>query len=232
MRHLLPAPFLVAALLSGRPQLVRAQAASPAPPLNRYYLGLGGVVGSYAQGRTGAASVLAPSLTGGLRLSPRLALEISLVLYHSRDDWSGQGIYLDTLGGTTSVKPAIFRSVHQQRTQALSLAARYSLWQPAAGRLSLDVLAGLALVHTDNYGYNATLDHATGQPVGGGGVYSRYDVTSGCLLLGPSLRYQASPHLEVAAEFIANFAPGERVARLGRVAGTLGLSARYRFGAE
>ncbi|MGI4834327.1 MAG: hypothetical protein ACRYFK_12800 [Janthinobacterium lividum] len=120
--------------------------------------------------------------------------------------------------------------MYQQRTQALSLAARYTLWQPGAGRLRLDALGGLALVHTDAYGYNATLDQATGQQVIGGGVYARYDRTSGCLLLGPSLRYQAGQRLELAAEFIGNFAPGEQVAHFGRVAGTLGLSVRYCFG--
>ena len=222
--------FALAGLLSGLPQLGRAQAVGARPPLPRYYLGLGGAVGGYAQQGAGTESILAPTLTGGLRPTPRLALELSLLVYHSRDDQLGQGIYVDTLGGGASVKPAIFRSVHQQRTQVLALAARYTLWQPRTGRLSLDALGGLALVHTDGYGYNATLDQATGQPVVGGGAYARYDRTGGGLLLGPSLRYQASPHLALVGEFIGNFAPGERPARLGRVAGTLGLSVRYCFG--
>jgi hypothetical protein len=187
-------------------------------------------VGSYAQSRVGAASVLAPTLTGGLRLTPRLALEVSLLVHRSGFDQSGHGVYVDTLGGASSLKPAVFRSYYLNRTQVLSLAARYTLWQPRASRFSLDALGGLALVHSDAYGYNATLDQATGQPVIGGGVYVRNDQTNGSLLLGPSLRYQAGQHLALVAEFIGNFAPGERVARFGRVAGTLGLSVRYCFG--
>jgi hypothetical protein len=138
-----------------------------APP-GRYYLGLGGAVGSYAQSRVGAASVLAPTLTGGLRLTPRLALEVSLLVHRSGFDQSGHGVYVDTLGGASSLKPAVFRSYYLNRTQVLSLAARYTLWQPRASRFSLDALGGLALVHSDAYGYNATLDQATGQPVKAG----------------------------------------------------------------
>lgn len=63
--------------------------------------------------------------------------------------------------------------------------------------------------------------------------YVRYDATGGCLLLGPSLRYRPAPRVELASEFIANFATGgqQRVGR-NRLSGTLGLSARYLFGGQ
>lgn len=230
MRTVLLPSGLLLALLTGIARPAKAQAVAPAPPLvGRNYVGLGGAVGGFTQGSTGSASVLAPTISAGRRLTVRLALELGGLVYHTRDDYTSQGVYVDT-SATGGLKGATFRSVYQRRTQAVSLALRYALVQRPASRLALDVVAGLALVHTDAYGYNATLDQATQQLVQGS-FYARYDQTSGCLLLGPSLRYQARPHLELVGEFIGNFAPGERVARLGGVAGTLGLSARYCFGA-
>jgi hypothetical protein len=200
-------------------------------PSRQYYVGLGGVVGSYQLTATHTNSVLAPQLLGGVRLSPRLALEASLAVYHSRTENSGSGIYqqVDSANNFTYL-PATFRSVYQQRTQAVALQARYALLRQPAAKLQLDALLGVAVVHSDTYGFNATIDQNT-QATVRNQYYVRYDATGGCLLLGPSLRYRPAPHLELASEFVANFAAGgqQRVGR-NRLSGTLGLSARYLFG--
>jgi hypothetical protein len=200
-------------------------------PERPYYVGVSGTVGSYQVSAANTSSVLAPGLVGGVYLSPRLALEAGLTIYHSHTDKSGSGIYqqLDP-AGYFNYLPATFRSAHQQRTQALTLAARYTLLRPAQ-RLRFDVLVGGAVVHTDEYGYNITLDQAT-QAVVSGDYYTRYDLTGGSLLLGPSLRYQLSSRVQLVSEYVANFTLGNRVNRPSRISGTLALSARYCFGRQ
>lgn len=201
------------------------------PTQRQYYLGVGGVVGSYQLTSAHTNSVLAPQLVGGVRLSPRLALEASLTAYHSRTENLGNGFYqpADTARNRT-YPPAIFRSVYQQRTQVLAVSARYALLPQPLAKLQLDALLGAAIVHTDAYGFNATYDQNTLATVRNE-YYVRYDATGGCLLLGPSLRYRPAPHIELASEFVANFAPGgqPRTGR-NRLSGTLGLSVRYVFG--
>ena len=200
-------------------------------PEHPYYVGVGGTVGSYQVSAANTSSVLAPGLVGGVFLSPRLALEAGLTIYHSHTDKSGSGIYhqIDPSGYFTSIPPTI-QCVHQQRTQALTLAVRYTTLQPSP-RLRFDVLIGAAVVHTDEYGYNLTLDQAT-QAVVGGDYYTRYDLTGGSLLLGPSLRYQVSSRVQLASEYVANFTLGNRVNRPSRLSGTLALSGRYCFGRQ
>jgi len=107
-------------------------------------------------------SVLAPQLLGGVRLSPRLALEASLTVYHSRTENSGSGIYqqVDSANNFTYL-PTTFRSVYQQRTQAVAPLARHALLRQPAAKLQLDV----ALVHSDTYGFNATIDQNTQKTV-------------------------------------------------------------------
>jgi len=204
--------------------------AQAAPATERpYYVGLSGTVGSYQVSAARTSSVLAPGLVGGVRLSPRLALEAGLSIYHSRTDQSNAGIYQvpDSLKGS-GYRPGIFRSVYQERTQAFTLAARYRALRPTQ-RLAIDVLLGGAIIHTDAYGYNLIIDQAT-QAVARGQYYARYDASGGSLLLGPSLRYQVSPRVQLVGEYVANFALGNRVSRVSRLSGTVALSARYCFG--
>lgn len=207
------------------------QAQTIVPPEQPYYVGLAGTVGSYQVSAARTSSVLAPGLLGGVRRSPRLALEAGLTIYHSRTDQSGTGFYQlpDSLGNT-NYRPAIFRSVYQERTQTLTLVARYTLLRPAR-RLNVDGLLGAAVIHTDAYGYNLTLDQAT-QAVTRSQYYARYDLTGGSLLLGPSLRYQLGPRVQLAGAYVANFALGAKVSRLSRLSGTLALSGRYCFGRQ
>jgi hypothetical protein len=221
-------------LLAGLVAALGAQtswAQTATAPERPYYVGVGITVGSYQVSAANTSSVLAPGLVGGVYLSPRLALEAGLTIYHSHTDNSGSGMYqqLDP-SGYFNYLPATFRSVHQQRTQALTLAARYTLLRPTE-RLRFDVLLGGAVVHTDEYGYNLTFDQAT-QAVVGGNYYTRYDLTGGSLLLGPSLRYQLSSRMQLAGEYVANFTLGNRVNRPSRLSGTLALSGRYCFGRQ
>ena len=112
--------------------------------------------------------------------------------------------------------------------------ASVKLRQSRTGCATLDrfpPLLGGAVIHTDAYGYNFTLDQAT-QAVARGQYYARYDLTGGSLLLGPSLRYQLSSRLQLASEYVANIALGNQVSRPSRLSGTLALSGRYCFGQQ
>lgn len=216
----------------GLGSLVALPGRAQAPrPTHQYYAGMGGLVGSYQLTATRSNSVLAPQLVGGVQLSPWLALEATMLIQHDRTDQSSTGFYqpADTARNRT-YPPGIFRSVYQQRTQALTLVARQALLRRPLGRLRLEALLGAALVHSDAYGFNATIDQQT-QATVRQQYYTRYDVTSCCLLLGPSVRYQLGPRLALAGEYVANFAPGgpPRTGR-NRLSGTLGVSLRYCFG--
>lgn len=221
------------ALLAGSQPLATTAQTLPNPPAaNRYYVGLGGTVGAYQLAGKQTANILAPVVTGGLRFSPRLAVEMSLVYHWGGFNNSSTGQYLvsDGNGGSRS-GPAIFRSVYQERTQAALATARYTLVYLPLPKLRLDVVGGVSLIHSNVYGYNNTLDRDTREVVRGG-YYVRYDLTGGGVLLGPSVRCQLGPQVELACEFIGSFALGSGPQDLSKVAGTLGLSARYYFGAR
>lgn len=217
-------------LAGGQPFAATAQTLPTPVATGRYYVGLGGTVGSYQLSGRQSASVLAPVLTGGRRLSPRLALEASLAYHWDGYDKSSEGVYIvsDGNGGARS-GPAIFHSVYHQRTQVALALARYTLAYLPTRRFQLDVAGGVFLLHSNTYGYNNTLDRDTREVVQGN-YYVRYDLTTGGVLLGPSLRYHLTPRVELVGEFISNFVLGTSPASVGRLAGTAGVSARYYFG--
>ncbi len=218
-------------LLAGsNPLAATAQTLPSLTATGRYYVGLGGTLGTYQLSGRQSTSVLGPVLTGGRCLSPRFALEASLAYHWDGYDKSSGGVYVvsDGNGGARS-GPAIFHSVYHQRTQVALALARYTLAYLPTRRFQLDVAGGVFLLHTNTYGYNHTLDKDT-QEVIQGGYYVRYDLTSGGVLLGPSLRYRLSPQVELVGEFISNFTLGASPTSVGRLAGTAGLSARYYFG--
>lgn len=218
-------------LLGGLPLAGLAQAAPPTLLAHRLYLGGGALVGNYQLAAKNESSMLAPMLSGGLRLSPRWALEASLLINRNGFNETHYGSYFDTARSSLSDKAAVFRSVYQQRTQALSLLARYTLTRQPARRLQLDAVAGVALAHTDTYGYNSTLDQATGATIFDA-YYARYNVVGGCLQLGAGVRYRLAQRVELASEYLGNFAvAGSKVpATFDRLSRTLSLSARYYFG--
>ena len=219
------------ALLAGSQPLAATAQTLPTPPAaHRYYVGLGGAVGAYQLSGNQTANILAPVLTGGRRFSPRFAVEVSLVYHWEGYDESSAGQYLVPDGnGGSRVGPAVFRSVYQARTQAALATARYTLISLPVHKLQLDVVGGVNLVHSNVYGYNNTLDRDTREVVRGS-YYVRYDLTSGGVLLGPSVRYQLGPRAELVGEFIGSFALGSSPKDLTKVKGMLGLSARYYFG--
>lgn len=223
---------LGALLTGGGPLAGAAQTLPTSAKMSRYYVGLGGTVGAYQLSGKQSANILAPVLTGGRRLSSRLALEASLIYHWDGYDKSSEGWYAASDGnGGSRTGPAVFRSVYHVRTQAALALARYTLAYLPARRFQLDVAGGVFLLHTNTYGYNHTLDRDTREIIYGG-YYVRYDLTSGGVLLGPSLRYRLSPQVELVGEFITNFAVGTGPTSVGRVAGTAGLSARYYFGSQ
>lgn len=219
-------------LASSNSLIASAQALTGPTAAGRYYVGLGGVVGAYQLLGKQSTSVLGPALAVGRRLSPQLALEASFVYHWDGYDKSSEGQYFasDGNGGTRS-GPAVFRSVYYQRTQVAQALARYTLAYVPASRFQLDLAGGVFLLHSNTYGYNHTLDRDT-QEILFGGYYVRYDLTSGGVLLGPSLRYRLKPQVELVGEFISSFTLGASPASVGRVAGTAGLSARYYFGQQ
>lgn len=223
--------FNAGALLAGSQPLGAVAQTLPTPSVaHRYYVGLGGAVGAYQLSGRRTANILAPVLTGGRRFSPRLAVEVSLIYHWDGSDNSSTGQYLVSDGkGGLRTGPAIFRSVYHERTQAALAMARYTLTYLPMRGLQLDVVGGVNLIHSNTYGYNKTFDSNT-QEVVQGGDYVRYDLTSGGVLLGPSVRYQLGPRIELVGEFIGSLALGSSPKDLTKVKGTLGLSARYYFG--
>ena len=197
------------ALLTGsQPLAATAQTLLAPPAASRYYAGLGGTVGAYQLAGKQTTNILAPVLTGGLRFSPRLAVEMSLVYHWGGFDNSSAGQYLVSDGnGSSRSGLAIFRSVYQERTQAALVTARYALAYSPARRLQFDLVGGVGLMHSNTYGYNNTLDRDNREVVRGS-YYVRYDLTGGGVLLGPSLRYQLKPQVELVGEFIGSFALG------------------------
>jgi hypothetical protein len=207
--------LLLASLLAGGLPLVSA--AQSTPDSHRYYVGVGGsLLNSFGRG---SSRVLGPSLTAGLQLNPKLAVQIGTTVtwhnysfgYSSIDNQLQQTVYTNKSHSTFITIPALLR---------------YTL-TPVAKRLQFDALVGFSLLINSERGTSTTTFPDQTQYESS----SRYSALRGSLVLGPALRYSLTPRVALTAEVPVNLVLGNSSNSLrNSLFYNLQVGARYNFG--
>lgn len=220
----------LAGLLAGTlPRLGSAQvvAATPAP----FYVGLGGSLNTTSRLSSFNTNSLAPTLTAGWQLSPRLAVQVS-ASYRQNSSYSAfSGRQLDANGQS---QPGIWSSTRRDRLVSVPVLTRYTLTNPNQ-RLAVDLLGG-ATVRRYYYSFkeNFTFDQGATIP----SQFTNDDAnTYVYLTLGPSLRYRLGEKLDLTGDIGFNYSLTKNYGSvfdyrttLNRLSGNVQLGVRYRFG--
>ncbi|TVT38586.1 porin family protein [Hymenobacter setariae] len=208
--------LLSASLLAGILPLVSAAQTTPDSP--RYYVGVGGsMLNSFG---SGSSRIFGPSLTAGLQLKPRLAVQVGTTVtwrnysssFITTDAQQRQTVYTNTSHSNFITVPALLR---------------YTLTPAAAAkRLQVDALVGISLLINTSRSTSRTLYPDQTQYESS----NRYSNLRSSLVLGPALRYSLTPQVALTAEVPINLEVSSAYGLRNSLFYNLQVGARYNFG--
>lgn len=188
---------LYLATLVGLPLLSTAQTTASAP---RFYVGAGAnLLTDVPFNTTGAPTLLGPSLTAGLQLAPRLALQVSAA-YHWQQKSYTSSVYnygTGTVGGGTST--------YYYKYLTVPVLLRYTLTEPAA-RFHVDAMGGITVLY-GHFNFTST-DPASSSTYYYPNNYSSSSTRANATL-GPAIRYTLSPSIELTANGLVSAIVGD-----------------------
>lgn len=198
--------------------------AQTATPMSRFYAGVGASVltdSPFMDSGT-SSTILGPSLTVGVRLSPRWAVQAGAALAwrnQLENPYSAPGVPA-SVAGTLDTHTA---------TLIVPVLGRFT-FAPAPKRFHVEALGGLTVLRAaTTYTYTAVPPASTGQP-----SYQqvrRQNQISGNISLGPGVRYTVSPRVELTAHALVNAVIGYSLAHFtDRAFLNAQVSAYYTFG--
>lgn len=197
-----------------------AQTADPTP---RFYVGPGvSLLTNSPFTDSKVSTILGPSLTGGVRLSPRWAVQVGAALAWrnvTESPYTPPGVPA-SIAGTLDTHTA---------TLIVPVLGRFT-FAPAPRRFHVEALGGLTVLRAaTTYTYTATPPASTGQP-----SYQqlrRENQISGNISLGPGVRYTLTPHVELAGHALVNAVIGYSLAHFtDRAFLNVQVGAHYTFG--
>jgi hypothetical protein len=207
--------LLLWASLASLPLVSQAQTD---PASSHFYVGAGvNLLTNVPFTNAGAPRLYGPSLTAGVNLAPRLALQASVA--YQWQNLSGGSSYNSGAG--------ISSESYLSRTKYFTIPVllRYTL-TPTPGSFQFDGLAGITVLHSSyHYEYTST---STGYPYHdeANGGRTRASVT-----LGPAVRYVVSPKVELTANGLVSAVIGDTYYRFSdRLFLNVLLGAQYSFG--
>ena len=208
--------LLSASLLAGVLPLVSAAQNTLESP--RFYVGVGG---SMLNGfSAGTSRLFGPSLTAGLQLNPRLAVQVGATFTWRTS--SSSYAYVDS----GQLLPTVYTNESRTKFITVPVLLRYT-FTPAAKRIQLDALVGLSLLlATSQYTSSTTYNNQTqyADPY-------HYASFRGSLVLGPALRYALSSRVALTAEAPINLVLGNSYGSISNLLFyNLQVGARYSFG--
>ncbi|OGX84273.1 outer membrane beta-barrel protein [Hymenobacter coccineus] len=213
---------LLPGLLAGALPLAGfAQTGAPAAFKPQLFVGLGAAVGSPQSPTAFAENILAPALTAGVQLRPRLAVQASAQYFQRKDSYFQPGLFYFNGG----LHEGISSSTDQQRIVAVPVLVRYALTRRPEQRLQVDVLGGFTLARSTYRSKSTTVDSL--QNV----VYNsdnNYVNNNFYLDLGAGLRYRLGNHLALTGDLVFNFLVNQHP--YNSTSSTAALGLRYRFG--
>jgi hypothetical protein len=179
-------PFLTCLL--GLPLASFAQTATTSP---QFYVGVGANLLTDVPGNSAAVpKLLGPSLTAGLQLAPRLAVQVSAAYHWDSQSTTSSSYYYGSGGGTVGG----YTSYAYYKYLTVPVLLRYTLTEPV-GRFHVDGLAGVTVLRSYfNFISNDPLSSYYYYPNNYSSSRTKANAT-----LGPALRYTLSPNLDVTA---------------------------------
>ena len=209
-------------LLAGLADLPLVSLAQTEPTSTRFYIGVGAnLLTNVPFTSAGAPRLVGPSVTGGVGLTSRLALQISGA-YH----WQNESY---TSGAYTYGQGLIGNNTYSSRSKYFTIPVllRYT-FTPLTQRLQFDGLAGVTVVHSSYHYSYSTIDPSAGA------LYSYENtggVTTGNITLGPAVRYALSSNVELTANGLVSAIVGGSYRDFGdRLFLNVLVGAQYKFG--
>ncbi|MFD1470044.1 outer membrane beta-barrel protein [Hymenobacter caeli] len=216
--------FLLPGLLAGALPLAGfAQTKTPADFKPHVFVGLGASVGSLQSPARFYDRPALPSLTVGVQLQPRLAVQASALYAQSEGPYAYPSAYFN--GGPHQGNT--YGSIRQRRL-VVPVLARYALTNRPEKRFQVDLLGGFTVARFMTKGSSTSVDSLQN-------VVSNYDghyaSTSWYLNLGTGVRYRLTQRLDLTGDFIVNFYinPPEH-SGLSSYSYSTPIGLRYRFG--
>jgi hypothetical protein len=166
------------------------------------------------------STIIGPSLTAGVRLSPRWAVQVGGALA-----WRN----VTEIVPPNKTIPIVGALDKHTATLIIPVLGRFT-FAPAPKPFHVEALGGLTVLRaaTTNT-YTAVPPASTGQPAYQQVVLQKQ--ISGNISLGPGVRYTVSPHMEVAAHALVNAVIGYSLAHFtDRAFLNVQLGAHYTFG--
>jgi len=203
------------ALVSTIPLNSAAQTA-PNTTASTLYVGLGA---SYT--RYGSPTRIGPTLTIGLPLTPRLAVQTGASLYWRKMSFFGS--YYDPF--TNQYVPDVSMTTYD-RLLAVPIVARYTI-TPLTGRFHLDLVAGATALYYFGHYTRTSPAQSQGMQLDERDSYNQF---TGVLSLGPSLRYVFTAHVDLVGDFLLNTSWERNTYTYHRTyPGSITVGARYYF---
>ncbi|MGI4833128.1 MAG: hypothetical protein ACRYFK_06660 [Janthinobacterium lividum] len=231
-------PLLLLGLLAlGLPQLGAAQSSSPAadqpaaisswPP--RVFVGLGASAGIYRSYNEFFKSGPSPELAVGLRLTPRLALEMSTsyARHAEVNEYVSEPTFYDQTTGTDI--HAHVRTETARRIIGVPILLRFSPARSPATRWHFDLLAGVTVARIDAKNNFAARNDAQVIFYSFG---SDTQTIENYLDGGISLRYSAGARLELLLNALGQLSITRPNPYGGNLCGSVSGSLRYSFGSR
>ena len=198
--------------------------AQTGPSSSRFYVGVGAnLITDAPFNSAGTPHLVGPSLTAGLQLTPRLAVQVSGAYHWQENSYTTSSYY--NAGGGLVIAGATNTNRYKYFTVPVLL--RYTFTEPAA-RFHFDGLAGITVLH-GAFHYTST------DASGGGYTYYPSDYysssTSAAVTLGPAVRYTLSPKVELTANGLVSAIIGDNYYRFSdRLFLNVLIGAHYTFG--
>ncbi len=184
-----------------------------------------GLTGTYA--KYDAPNQYIPTLTAGLQLTPRLALQLGVgYIWDKYSYGSSKGSYFDSQTNEFRNEVSWFT---YKRLLTVPLLARYTI-TPLAKRWQVDILGGATgLYYFGHFDQTFSTTTQSDQHI----TTDSYDNFTGLLSLGLGLRYALNPHVELVGDALVNTSWNNPYnGYIRSYPGSFSLGARYRFGAR
>jgi hypothetical protein len=213
MRRKLP---LLAGLV-GLPLLSFAQAG---PASSRFYVGVGAnLLTDVPFNSTSVPNLVGPSLTAGMQLAPRLAVQVSAAYHWQHDTYT----YPYYSSGTGTPINTVSTDYHYKYI-TVPVLLRYTFTEPAAS-FHFDGLAGITVLH-GAFKYTSSGSYPGTFPENYSSSSTKANFT-----LGPAVRYTLSPQVELTANGLVSAVLGDTYYRFSdRLFLNVLVGAHYTFG--
>lgn len=191
-----------------------------ATPTGRFYAGIAASVGTYVLPEGTVLNRVAPLLTAGMHIRPRVAWQVGVSYYQQEDSYSTSR----PLSSPTGPSSVFIVTNTAYRALLVPVSLRYRLTRTASHRFQTEVVGGLTLVHAGIHQVQTTDDTRTF-------TSASVDTQDTCLYwsFGPGFSYRVTTNLALTGEGGINWLVNKQTAGTPRPSAILAAGFRYSF---